>query len=555
MIDRNFLHQGDCVAGLAALPEGVVDLVFADPPFNIGYKYDLYEDRKSADEYLSWSSRWVGAVKRALKPSGSFWLAIGDDFAAELKTLVQRDFGFSCRSWVIWYYTFGVNCSRKFSRSHTHIFHFVKDPKSFTFNADDIRVPSARQLVYADSRAVSKGRLPDDTWILRPHDVVDGFEANHDVWYFPRVCGTFKERAGFHGCQMPEQLLARIITTSSNPGDLVVDPFAGSGSTLVVAKKLHRDWIGFELSENYAEQIRKRISTVSPGNPLVGPANPLGSAPSTASGKRLNSGDSADSTIRKNLDYDKSIIEAFIVVRDNFPVDRVIADPAINKEFVETLRRWGLQGKAVDWNHRLMGLRKAGRLKDLPKSDRTTFSEEEVDSCVFACEIAIQMFHDRGCTLDQMLCDPNLASEFDKVVRGVVGKALPSLLMRWVALGIRKRAKGIRQKATNLTGSYRLPSHRIRATELDISKIPAASGLYWLQDAVSKADLYVGGTLNLQRRLEKQILESTFDFWGTRKDDLVVRIHRENASALEGCQSYWIGHLKPRGNYSKLAAI
>ena len=80
-----------------------------------------------------------------------------------------------CRSWVIWYYTFWVNCVRGFSRSHTHLFHFVKDPKKATFNADEIRVPSARQLVYADSRANAKGRLPDDTWILRPQDIADGF--------------------------------------------------------------------------------------------------------------------------------------------------------------------------------------------------------------------------------------------------------------------------------------------------------------------------------------------------------------------------------------------
>ena len=287
MNGRTHLHHADCVAGMARLPDGGVDLVFADPPFNIGYKYDVYEDRKSADDYLAWTKTWGEQVKRVLKPTGTFWLAIGDDFAAELKVLFQRDLGFSCRSWVIWYYTFGVNCTRKFSRSHTHLFHFVKDPKQFTFNADAIRVPSARQTVYADGRAHAKGRLPDDTWILRPHDVENGFVPEHDVWFFPRVCGTFKERAGFHGCQMPEQLLARIIKASSNPGDLVVDPFAGSGSTLVVAKKLQRHWLGFELSDNYAKRIRKRLAAVTPGDALEGPENPLESAPRTEAGRKL----------------------------------------------------------------------------------------------------------------------------------------------------------------------------------------------------------------------------------------------------------------------------
>src|SRR5205085_2488450 len=148
---------------------------------------------------------------RVLKPSGTFWLAIGDDFAAELK-VAFGELGFRCRSWVVWYYTFGVNCTKKFSRSHTHLFHFVKNAKEFTFNANAIRVPSARQLVY--------------------------------------------------------------------------DPFAGSGTTLVVARKLGRRWLGFELSSNYADQVRTRLAAIAEGDPLVGAEDPITSAPSTAEGKR-----------------------------------------------------------------------------------------------------------------------------------------------------------------------------------------------------------------------------------------------------------------------------
>ena len=225
-MEVNRLWSTDCIKGMNALPAGSIDLVFADPPFNIGYKYDVYEDRMAADEYLRWTRQWGKAVVRCLKTEGTFWLAIGDDFAAELNLAFQRDLGLSCRSWVIWYYTFGVNCKFKFSRSHTHLFYFVKDPKRYTFNSDAIRVPSARQLVYADSRADSRGRLPDDTWILRPQDLPEGFQPQDDTWYVPRVCGTFKERAGWHGCQMPEQLLGRIIRLCSNAGDVVLDPLA-----------------------------------------------------------------------------------------------------------------------------------------------------------------------------------------------------------------------------------------------------------------------------------------------------------------------------------------
>src|ERR1700749_4699887 len=137
-LDR--LYQGDCITGMGKIEPGSIDLAFADPPFNIGYKYDIYEDRMAADKYLEWTKKWGEALVRTLKPTGPFWLAIGDDFAAELKMIFQRELGLYCRSWVIWYYTFGVNCKAKFSRSHTHLFHFVKDAKNFTFNDGAIRV-------------------------------------------------------------------------------------------------------------------------------------------------------------------------------------------------------------------------------------------------------------------------------------------------------------------------------------------------------------------------------------------------------------------------------
>lgn len=294
----------DCVAGLAKLPAGSVQLAFADPPFNIGYEYDVYEDRKQADDYLGWCRQWIAGLHRVLMDDGTFWLAIGDEFAAELKLIAQREVGFTCRSWVVWYYTFGVNCTKKFSRSHAHLFHFVKNAKQFTFHDGEIRVPSARQLVYGDGRANPAGRLPDDTWILppraiemmdgdttftlRPQDLPQGFRPEEDTWYFPRVAGTFKQRSGWHGCQMPEQLLGRIIRACSNSGDTVLDPFGGSGTTLAVAKKLGRHFLGFELSKEYAANIEKRLQAIEPGDALEGAPEPLVSAPSTANGISLN---------------------------------------------------------------------------------------------------------------------------------------------------------------------------------------------------------------------------------------------------------------------------
>lgn len=286
------IHQGDCIQQMRRIDDGSIDLVFADPPFNIGYQYDEYDDRQDDEVYLDWSKRWIAEVHRILKPNGTFWLAIGDEYAAELKVAAQREIRFFTRSWVVWYYTFGVNCTTKFSRSHAHLFHFVKDEQTFTFNAADpqIRVPSARALVYGDKRANPAGRLPDDTWILRPQDFQTdkyGFDPAHDTWYFARVAGTFKERQGFHGCQMPEQLLARIIRASSNEGDVVFDPFMGSGTTLAVAKKLGRKWLGCELSEEYVCNATERLKWINVGDPIDGPVDPVASAPSTANGRKL----------------------------------------------------------------------------------------------------------------------------------------------------------------------------------------------------------------------------------------------------------------------------
>ncbi len=277
----NHLHHADCLPGLAFLEAARVDLAFADPPFNIGYDYDVYHDRQEGERYLDWCRKWGAEIVRVLKPDGTFWLAIGDEYAAELKLIFQKELGLACRNWVVWYYTFGVHCTRKFARSHAHLFYFVKDPKRFTFDDKAVRVPSARELVYNDARAHPEGRLPDDTWILRPQDLTGGFKPDEDTWYFPRVAGTFKERKGWHGCQMPEQLLGRIIRACSRPGEVVLDPFAGSGTTLAVAKKLGRRWIGFELSENYAAKIEARLAAIKPGDPLEGAEEPLVSAPKT----------------------------------------------------------------------------------------------------------------------------------------------------------------------------------------------------------------------------------------------------------------------------------
>jgi DNA modification methylase len=289
----NQVVHGDSIEKLNSLPEGWADLVFADPPFNIGYLYHNYDDRKDVDEYVDWSEKWMRAVYRALKPTGSFYLAIGDEFAADLCVRARRGIGFHLRNWIIWHYTFGQQTKKMFAKSHTHILYFTKqklaanptrDGKAkFTFNPDSVRVKSARQTTYKDVRANNKGKLPDDTWFLRPQETafveagftqfveknpgladdkflpIDFFHPASDTWYVSRVCGTFKEREGWHGCQMPIAVLDRIIRASSNPGDVVLDPFNGSGTTVVSAALAGRKYVGIDQSDEYVKFARARL--------------------------------------------------------------------------------------------------------------------------------------------------------------------------------------------------------------------------------------------------------------------------------------------------------
>jgi site-specific DNA-methyltransferase (adenine-specific) len=280
-LDR--VHTGDCLELLPQLQAGIADLVFADPPFNIGQDYDSVNDRRPADQYLAWSALWIDECRRLLKPEGSLVICIGDEFAAKLEVLAEGQMSLGMiparprREWlylrhhIIWYYTFGLNCTRRLTRSHTHLLHLSPAPgDGSNFYEEAVRVPSARQAIYNDKRANPDGRLPDDTWILRPQDGMTTPE--HSVWYFPRVCGTYREkRKDSAPNQMPEQLLGRVIRLLTKEGDLVLDPFAGTGTTAATAIKLGRHSITTELSPRYAEQAQARVAAARPGQMLDGP--------------------------------------------------------------------------------------------------------------------------------------------------------------------------------------------------------------------------------------------------------------------------------------------
>ena len=564
----NQIHQGDCVVGMHAMPAGSVDLAFADPPFNIGYDYDVYDDVRARQDYLDWSRAWIGTVHRALKPDGTFWLAIGDEYAAELK-LISQEIGFHCRSWVIWYYTFGVNCKFKFSRSHAHLFHFVKDTEQYTFRSDllENRIPSARQLVYADKRANSVGRLPDDTWILRPQDLVDCLSPGEDTWYFPRVAGTFKERAGFHGCQMPEQLLGRIIKLCSNEGDTVLDPFSGSATTLAVAKKLGRQFLGFDLSGEYIQRGRDRLANCRVGDLLDGAAEPAVSAPATppkgtrkgklAAAAKVQDAESANAASNAERLFETGLIEAFAKSSQGYSLDRVVADPELNQEFVDRCRKLGLPGDARHWNWRLFNYRKAGKLSSVPTTQRTQLSWETCDEFLFASEIALGKLLDEGSeSLDAILCDPEQAQRFDKIAMSYF-PGLQPFQYRWAALMLRKEAKSARARADVLRSIA--PAKLSPAKPLTSAKwndYPDQAGLYLVLGADNRDKLYVGESLNLRQRLQHQFTGQPLRTWKRESSELRVRFFtaEPNTPELLAYQCLLVREHKPKLNVRDIAA-
>lgn len=233
------LTVGDCSAWLNTLPSCSADTFFADPPFNIGYQYDEYQDTLPQSKYLDWCRSWLHSAARILKPGGALWVAISDENAAEM-AIAAKSIGFQLRNWCVWSYTFGPHLKTKFGRNKAHLLYFVKGKGKPAF-FDPPLIRSARQEL-GDKRANPAGRVPGDVWTE-----------------FPRLVGNAHERTD-HPCQMPEALLSRILLSTCPRGGLVVDPMAGSGTTLAAGIATGRRVRACELSKQYAAGILERIA-------------------------------------------------------------------------------------------------------------------------------------------------------------------------------------------------------------------------------------------------------------------------------------------------------
>lgn len=229
------ITAGNCLEVLSELPDESVDLAVVDPPYNLGKKYGNNHDILGFDEYLAFSRSWLTHVHRILKPTATIYVFMGFRFVSYLYGILDRELAMHFNTWICWHYTQGIGRKRGFSPRHDDILMFTKS-KDFLFNLDAVRVPQK----YYRERNNMRGANPGD------------------VWAFSHVHYCNENRQA-HPTQKPEGLIERMVLASSNEGDVVLDPFLGSGTTARVCQQLQRHYIGIELNPEYVAMSNERL--------------------------------------------------------------------------------------------------------------------------------------------------------------------------------------------------------------------------------------------------------------------------------------------------------
>lgn len=263
---KYLLIEGRCEDELTKL-DRPVDLLIADSPYNIQVQYDIHDDNLPFEQYMAWTEKWLESAYAALAKHGSMWLLYPDELDSFVDVFCQRQLGLHKRAKIVWHYSFGVcnSAKKNFSRSHANWLYYTKTKTKFTFNGDAVSVPSARAMIYGDKRAHAKGKAADDVWLLHRSQFEGCFRPDQDTWLESRVCGTFKERQKDSPNQLPVAMLERIVLSTSNPGDFIVDPFNGSGSSAIAALKHGRHYAGIDISPTYLKNTDRRIAAEVPG--------------------------------------------------------------------------------------------------------------------------------------------------------------------------------------------------------------------------------------------------------------------------------------------------
>lgn len=255
------MHSDAIFALETQIEDNSIDLIFADPPYNIGKNFAGCLDKWDTDErYLKWCYTWLDLCIKKLKPNGSLYVMTSTQFMPYFDIFLRDKITILSR--IVWSYdSSGVQAKKFFGSMYEPILHCVKDKKNYKFNSEDILV---------DAKTGSKRGLID--YRKNPPQPYNTQKVPGNVWDFARVRYRMNEYEN-HPTQKPISLLDRIIKASSNTGDLVLDPFSGTFTTAYVAKQLNRKAIGIELQEEYVKIGLRRlgISDEYMGEELVAP--------------------------------------------------------------------------------------------------------------------------------------------------------------------------------------------------------------------------------------------------------------------------------------------
>lgn len=254
---EGYLFLGDSLEILKKIKDASVDMIFADPPYSI--KKADWDTFKNQEEYIRFSCKWIKEASRILKPTGTLYICGFTEILADLHHPAMKYF-YNCR-WLIWHYKNKANLGNDWGRSHESIL-CLRKSKEYTMNIDMVRIPyNSHTLKYpsrpqAETSQYGSGKGRND-WTPNPLGA-----KPKDVIEIPTTCNGMGEKTP-HPTQKPEELLRKIILASSNEGDIVLDPFVGSGTTAVCAKQLKRNWIGIDKEEQYLLWASDRLKNVS----------------------------------------------------------------------------------------------------------------------------------------------------------------------------------------------------------------------------------------------------------------------------------------------------
>jgi len=245
----------DALSGLARIPDGSIDLILTDPPYNLGKDYGNASDQQTVDDYLRWTEQWIDAALPKLKPNGSLYIFLTWRFSPEIFVLLKKRM--TMMNEIIWdrrVPSMGGSV-RSFSSVHDTIGFFVRR-KDYYFDLDAVRIAYDAETKKARSRSIFIGAK----WL----EV--GYNPK-DLWSVSRLHKEHPERAD-HPTQKPLEIIERMVKASCPPDGVVLDLFMGSGTTAIAARRCGRSFVGFELNPDYCAIIDERLAALESPPPV-----------------------------------------------------------------------------------------------------------------------------------------------------------------------------------------------------------------------------------------------------------------------------------------------